>query len=53
MDTLRVLAADLAAGTTTSVQLVEQALAAIDAPHSEGARTFLFVDRERAQSAAE
>ena len=53
MDTLRVLAADLAAGTITSVQLVEQALAAIDAPHGEGARTFLFVDREGARSAAE
>ena len=35
------------------MELVERALAAIDAPHGEGARAFLFVDREGAMRSAE
>ena len=35
------------------MELVERALAAIDAPHGEGARAFLFVDREGALRSAE
>ena len=53
MHTLRTLAAALETGETTSVGLVEQALAAIDAPHGEGTRTFLLVDRDGARAAAE
>ena len=47
------LAADLAAGRTTSRALVEQALAAIADPAGEGARAFLEVDAESARRAAD
>ena len=53
LGTLRSLAQALATGRARSVDLVERALDAIDAPHGEGARTFLFVDREGAMRAAE
>ena len=51
--TLTALAQALATGRTSSVELVEQALAAIDAPGGEGSRAFLFVDRDGARAAAE
>ncbi len=47
------LAADLAAGRTTSRALVEQALAAIADPAGEGGRVFLQVDAEGARRAAD
>jgi len=47
------LAADLAAGRTSSRELVEQALARIADPAGEGARTFLKVYADRARTAAE
>lgn len=50
--TLRSLAADLAAGRTTSRALVEQCLARIEDPAGEGSRTFISVDRQRALDAA-
>ena len=51
--TLRTLAEALYAGRTSSVDLVERALAAIDAPQGEGERAFLLVDRAGAVAAAE
>lgn len=48
MQTLNALAADLAAGRTTSRALVEHCLANIAAPAGEGPRVFLKVDAERA-----
>jgi aspartyl-tRNA(Asn)/glutamyl-tRNA(Gln) amidotransferase subunit A len=50
---LRSLAADLAAGRTTSRRLVEQCLARIAAPDGEGSRVFLKVDAERALALAD
>jgi aspartyl-tRNA(Asn)/glutamyl-tRNA(Gln) amidotransferase subunit A len=47
------LAADLAAGRTTSRDLVEQALAAIADPAGEGARVFVEVDGDNARRAAD
>ena len=46
--TIDQLAADLAAGSTTSLQLTEAALARAQDPAGEGARVFTLVDAERA-----
>ena len=43
-------AADLAAGSTTSLQLTEAALARAQDPAGEGARVFTLVDAERARA---
>jgi aspartyl-tRNA(Asn)/glutamyl-tRNA(Gln) amidotransferase subunit A len=51
--TLETLAADLAAGRTTSRALVDDCLAKIDDMEGQGAVTFLHVDRTGAQSAAD
>ncbi len=51
--TLASLAADLAAGKTTSRDLVERCLAAIADPTGEGARVFIHVDREAAVATAD
>jgi len=51
--TLPVLAADLAAGRTTSSTLVEEALARIANPAGEGRRTFVKVYADAARAAAE
>ena len=51
--TLERLAADLAAGRTTSSTLVEEALARIADPTSEGRRTFVKVYADGARAAAE
>src|SRR5271166_5185741 len=51
--TLPVLAADLAAGRTTSRTLVEEALARIADPAGEGRRTFVKVYADAARAAAE
>ena len=53
MSTILSLAADLAAGRTTSVDITERALARIADPAGEGARTFLHVDRAAALKAAQ
>lgn len=53
MKTLSELASDLSAGRTSSRQLVDQALGAIDDPAGEGERTFLMVDRAGAMATAE
>src|SRR5487761_464401 len=53
MKTLAELARCLAAGTTTSRQLVEECLARIADPKGEGARTFLKVHAEAARAAAD
>ncbi len=50
---LAALAADLSSGAATSRALVEQALAAAEAPDGEGARTFVFCDADRARAEAE
>ena len=47
------LAADLAAGRTTSRALVDEALARIADPAGEGSRTFIKVYADRARAAAE
>jgi aspartyl-tRNA(Asn)/glutamyl-tRNA(Gln) amidotransferase subunit A len=47
------LAADLAAGRTTSRELIEQALARIADPAGEGVRTFITVYAESARAAAD
>ncbi len=47
------LADDLAAGQTTSRDLVERALAAIAAPEGEGGRVFVFLDAGRARAEAD
>ncbi len=47
------LAADLASGATTSRELVEQALAAIEAPGGEGSRAFLSCNAHRARVEAD
>ena len=51
--TLRQLAADLAAGRTTSRQLTEEALARIEDPKGEGKRAFVKVWRTQALAAAD
>ncbi len=51
--TLAGLAADLAAGRTTSSTLVEEALARIADPAGEGSRAFVKVYAETARAAAE
>jgi aspartyl-tRNA(Asn)/glutamyl-tRNA(Gln) amidotransferase subunit A len=51
--TVASLAAHLAAGRTTSVELTKQALSRIDDPNGEGARAFITVYRESAIAAAE
>src|SRR6516162_10949832 len=51
--TLPVLAADLAAGRTTSSTLIEEALARIADPAGEGRRTFVKVYADAARIAAE
>ena len=51
--TLESLAADLAAGRSTSRALVEACLARIAEPAGEGGRVFLQVDAEAARAAAE
>jgi len=53
MWTVAQLAADLAAGRTTSRELVEQALAKIGAPYGEGARAFLKVYADAARQDAD
>ena len=47
------LAQDLASGTTTSRELVEQALAAIEAPDGEGSRAFVSCNADRARAEAD
>jgi aspartyl-tRNA(Asn)/glutamyl-tRNA(Gln) amidotransferase subunit A len=53
LPTVLELAADLAAGRTTSKRLTAEALERIDDPRGEGARAFLRVDRDAALAAAE
>ena len=53
MWTVAQLAADLAAGRTTSRQLTEKALARIADPAGEGARAFIKVYREAALAQAD
>ncbi len=53
MKPLAALIADMMSGRLTSRELVESALAAIDAPDGEGARTMLKVHREPALAAAD
>ena len=50
--TLASLAADLAAGKTSSRTLLEACLERIDDPDGEGQRTFLHVDRDAARAQA-
>jgi aspartyl-tRNA(Asn)/glutamyl-tRNA(Gln) amidotransferase subunit A len=50
--TILSIAADLAAGRTTSVALTEAALARAEDPAGEGARAFTRLDRERALAQA-
>ena len=52
MKPLLSIAADLAAGLTSSQALVEEALARIDAPEGEGARVYRQVSRAAAMAAA-
>ena len=52
-DTILDLAADLAAGRTTSRALTEQALARIEDPSGEGQRAFLHIDRAAALAMAD
>ena len=51
--TIDQLAADLAAGSTTSLQLTEAALARAQDPAGEGARVFTLIDAARARAAAQ
>ena len=53
LPTIAALAADLAAGRTTSRALVEQALARIEDPKGEGARAFIKVYQPQALAAAD
>src|SRR5919206_4534265 len=53
MWTVAQLGRDLAAGRTTSRELVEQALAKIAAPYGEGARSFIKVYAESARAEAD
>lgn len=50
--TIESMAADLAAGSATAVQLAETALARAEDPAGEGARAFTRIDRERALAMA-
>ena len=50
---IRQLAADLAAGTTTTRALVEECLAVIEDPAGEGSRAFLRVDADTARATAD
>jgi aspartyl-tRNA(Asn)/glutamyl-tRNA(Gln) amidotransferase subunit A len=51
--TITHLAAELAAGRTTSVELTKQSLSRIDDKTGEGSRAFIIVYREAAMAAAE
>ena len=51
--TLATLAADLASGRTTAVELVSDAFARIEAPDGEGERVYLRTDRQGALAAAQ
>jgi len=51
--TIQQLAADLAAGRTSSRKLAEEAFGRIEAPTGEGSRTFVKVYREQALAAAD
>ena len=51
--TLATLAADLDAGRTTARKLVEDCLARIADPAGEGARAFIYVDKNAAIAAAD
>ena len=51
--TISALAADLAAGRTTSRKLTEEALARIEDPKGEGKRAFIKVYKNQALAAAE
>ena len=51
--TIESLAAELAAGRTTSVALTEAALARAQDPAGEGARVFTQIDADRARAAAQ
>ena len=53
LPTIESLAADLAAGRTTSVALTRAALDRAADPAGEGARVFIRVDAERALAAAQ
>ena len=53
MWTVEGLAADLAAGRTTSRKLTEEALGRINDPAGEGGRTFMRVDAESARAEAD
>jgi len=53
MWTVAQLGRELAAGRTTSRELVDQALAKIAAPYGEGARAFIKVYADGARSAAD
>lgn len=53
MTSIRQLAAELAAGTTTARALVDAALAAIDDPAGEGERAFLVANRDSARATAD
>jgi aspartyl-tRNA(Asn)/glutamyl-tRNA(Gln) amidotransferase subunit A len=53
MKTISQLAAELSAGETTSAELVEQYLHAIDNPAGEGARAFIEVYRDAARRDAQ
>ena len=53
LPTVTALAADLAAGRTTSLQLTEAALARAQDPAGEGARVFTRLDADRARAAAQ
>src|SRR4051812_36304842 len=53
MWTVAHLERDLAAGRTTSRELVEQALAKVTAPYGEGARAFMKVYAESARTDAD
>ena len=52
MPTIRELAADLAAGRSTSVELVEQALGRIQAHRDAGGHAYISVDADRALASA-
>lgn len=51
--TVQQVAADLAAGRTTSRKLVDEALAKIEAPEGEGSRAFLKLYKEAARAEAD
>src|SRR6185437_14794175 len=51
--TIAQLAADLAAGRTTSIKLTEEAFARIDDPEGEGRRVFIKTWKTQAMAAAQ